>query len=574
MKTDLANASHPTIRRLAVAALTLVIAGVIAAPVVSSARSDGQSEGLLAKATGVIGGSASTSTTKPAAPTSSESGSTSVTPMALFPLTPPTTTSPPPPPPPAQPPPVGSTSWEAESLASIGGIVNDPSANGGQAALSTVSVTPSKAAGTYMLQARVRSTNGGRVDLLSGGTMVGSYGVDGNWRTVNAVLMADGGSVGVTSMTSGVLVDWLALSPVGATYTTHGNTIRDTSGADFVPRGVNLPYLLPNAKNNNDQFLIPEPQAPYVARWGASAGRLVLSQELWLANCPTYADGVVKSYQQAVIDEVAGLTSRGVYAILSLSSTERGEATGCAPPKGLLLKEMADTRSPAFWYGVASTFAGNPLVGFDLFNEPHDISDAVWRYGGTITYKAATILAGNKTYQAVGMQTLYDTVRSTGARNLVFVAGLSWASDPRVILRLPLDGYGIVVSSHTYCKGPEGCYEGSPHLYPGIDTLNDPAVLARHPFVLTESGWQWSWDSRYNRQLINWAEAKGIGWQIFGWAHETNPYTLLANWAATLAVGNGESTKPPANSGAPVWNALSAIRQSRGYAAIPVPEVP
>lgn len=86
---------------------------------------------------------------------------------------------------------------------------------------------------------------------------------------------------------------------------------------------------------------------------------------------------------------------------------------------------MADyPGSTEFWSQVAARFANNPLAAFDLYNEPHDISNQVWLNGGTVpTYSIFP-------YQTTGMQQLYDAVRATGARNLVLVSGNNWANTP------------------------------------------------------------------------------------------------------------------------------------------------
>src|SRR5581483_7165189 len=82
---------------------------------------------------------------------------------------------------------------------------------------------------------------------------------------------------------------------------------------------------------------------------------------------------------------------------------------------------LPDSKGVRFWQIVATRYRSNPLVAFDLFNEPHGVTDALWRDGGTVT-------SGGMRYAGVGMQRLYDTVRGTGATNLVFVSGNRWAT--------------------------------------------------------------------------------------------------------------------------------------------------
>src|SRR5256714_4582287 len=86
--------------------------------------------------------------------------------------------------------------------------------------------------------------------------------------------------------------------------------------------------------------------------------------------------------------------------------------------------------SPTFWTQVATAFKGNNAVVFDLFNEPYpdaanSFADATeaWtclRDGGTCTGIG---------YQVAGMQTLVNSVRATGATNVIMSAGLTWTND-------------------------------------------------------------------------------------------------------------------------------------------------
>ncbi len=110
---------------------------------------------------------------------------------------------------------------------------------------------------------------------------------------------------------------------------------------------------------------------------------------------------------------------------------------------------MADeAQAPTFWSEVAQRYGNptspeySPLVAFDLYNEPHNVSDAVWLNGGKTTDSV-----GGQTYQAAGMQQLYNSVRAAGSENLVFISGLNWASTPPSTL---VKGSNIVYAVHYY----------------------------------------------------------------------------------------------------------------------------
>ena len=98
---------------------------------------------------------------------------------------------------------------------------------------------------------------------------------------------------------------------------------------------------------------------------------------------------------------------------------------------------MPDKNSIPFWEDVETRYKNHPNVIFGLYNEPHDVPLAVWRDGGTTTDKSERRKAGQAKviYEAVGLQKLYDTVRATGATNVVAVGGLDWAYDLSGVLQ-------------------------------------------------------------------------------------------------------------------------------------------
>jgi hypothetical protein len=317
---------------------------------------------------------------------------------------------------------------------------------------------------------------------------------------------------------------------------------------------------------NGRYYIVPVP-IDDLWKWGADVVRLHFNQELWLADCPAGFAGTptVTTYRAALRSTVDALTSRGFTVLLSLAYTERGQATGCNQPAPPSLKEMADTRSLGLWSSVANAYKDNPRVAFDLYNEPHDISESVWRDGCTANLSVPSGAAA-ATYQAAGMQAMYNAVRATGATNLIYVGGTGWATTTSTLLRAPLDGWGIVASAHLYCNL---CPANDPHMPQDWDTYNTtPAVLARFPVVITESGWFQSQDRRFTTTALAWADANADGWMMYAFAAGADPYCLLQP-SATLDLGGGQTTKAPTVVAAPVWNALTSNRATRGYPALP-----
>jgi hypothetical protein len=445
------------------------------------------------------------------------------------------------------------------------------------AALACVLAVPARARGVtpgvYLVRATVHSATPGRVELTVDGSPIACYATATTPKIVSAVVRLTTGDevIGARSVAlsdgraaAPLDVEGMAITPTTAGDTVRGSTIVDPKGQELHYRGLNVPTFFSPGLSNG-VFKIPDMPVADVWRWGADFVRVQLNQELWLADCAATELGKQTTYRNALLSDVSALTSRGLKVLLSLSVTQRGQATGCQPSSPPYLKEMADTRSIVFWTELAAAFKDKANVAFDLFNEPNNITDDVWRNGGPVTY-AANIdgVKRSLVYQAAGMQSLYDAVRSTGATNLVYVAGTGWGTNTSVHLRAPLDGYGIVGSTHVYCNG---CDADDPHLPTNLDTVNNtPEVLDHMPVVMTESGWNKSQDGTFNTAALSWADSHADGWVMHMFF--TGPFSLLQSWSPTLDLGGGRMTKAPNALGAPVWNALADQRVARGYPAL------
>ncbi len=155
--------------------------------------------------------------------------------------------------------------------------------------------------------------------------------------------------------------------------------------------------------------------------WKINAVRIPLNEDCWLAINGVNAAYSGATYQQAVVDYVNLLNSFGIIAIVELHWG--------APGTTLADKQspMPDAdHTPAFWQSVANTFKGNSSVIFDLFNEPYpdNNSDTVagwtcWRDGGT---------CAGVSYTVAGFQSLVNTVRATGATNILMLGGLQYSN--------------------------------------------------------------------------------------------------------------------------------------------------
>ena len=255
---------------------------------------------------------------------------------------------------------------------------------------------------------------------------------------------------------------------------------------------------------------------------------------------------------------------------------------------------MADAAyAPDFWSQVAAAYKDNPMVVFELYNEPvviHDIHDVT----GATTCRPATIPAGanpdsvwhdggqvfseDGPYTATGMQVLRDRVRATGAQNLVLVGGIgpaicneSGAYDISVARRNPVvDGTGaLAYSSHPYWGGPNpDCGAGPTGIPTDLDTVVAPTA-AIYPVVFSEFGSECSLQGgaqQFNQEIIDWAVGHHLGWINYrfnrAWSPGPGDFGLYQCDATTpggcTANNKTYAYYEPRDRGLPAWNQLGA----------------
>jgi hypothetical protein len=218
-----------------------------------------------------------------------------------------------------------------------------------------------------------------------------------------------------------------------------GNHLETASGKAVWLQGVAVPSLEWSAGGEH----ILESIGVAIKDWKANCIRLPVRENFWSGHGPYQNDGGMK-YRQLVDDAINLCAGNGCYLVLDLHDFR-----------------AATEKQAAFWKEVAARYKNNPAVIYELLNEPHDLTWEVWRNGGIVTEKkkgASNTLAENKEklkhFTAVGMQTLVDDVRQTGAKNLIVAGGLDWSYDLSGILTgFALDdhgGDGIIYSAHVY----------------------------------------------------------------------------------------------------------------------------
>ena len=228
-----------------------------------------------------------------------------------------------------------------------------------------------------------------------------------------------------------------------------GNHLVDArSGQTFVPRGVNWPsfeyacsdgYGYSNSASSTN--VGPNAAgAALIASWHINTVRLPLNQDCWLGEDGLPKFGKASGYRAAVRRWVSALHKADLAVVLDLH---------WSGPAGVVAdgqRAMPDDRSDDFWSSVARTFKKDRSVIFDVFNEPYsrydtngtlvfDLTWDCWRAGGCAAPRTGDRQAlDGGTFTTIGMWSLVDAIRATGAKQPIMLGGIDYASDLRAWL--------------------------------------------------------------------------------------------------------------------------------------------
>lgn len=296
-----------------------------------------------------------------------------------------------------------------------------------------------------------------------------------------------------------------------------GNELVNASGRRVVLHGVDRSGTEYECVQGYGIFSGPSDQASINAMksWNVNVVRLPLNEACWNADPyvkPAYAG---KNYRTAIEAYVKLLNANGMVVIFDLHWSDglyTGDSSGCRSAKAICQKPMPDlAESVPFWSSVASTFKGNNAVIFDLFNEPYPASALsteaaaweCWRNGGA--YCSPGIH-----YPVAGMQTLVNTVRATGATNVIMLGGLGYANDLSQWLAYePADpDHNLVASWHSY--NFNGCTDES------CWNSQVAPVIAKVPVIVGEIGENDCADD-YIKPLMNWLDSKSTSYLAWSW---------------------------------------------------------
>ena len=319
-----------------------------------------------------------------------------------------------------------------------------------------------------------------------------------------------------------VLVAWAGLAAdnagsVAPQLHVSGNRLVSADGQRIAVHGVDRSGTEYECVHGHGIFAGPSDQASVTAMlgWGINAVRIPLNEACWNGEPYVQSAYAGRNYQSAIEAYVHLLNSNGIMVILDLhwsNGLYTGNSAGCSSAEAVCQKPMPDAaQAIPFWTSVANAFKGNNAVIFDLFNEPYPgraltSESAAWR----CWRDGRASCAPGIRYPVAGMQTLVNTVRDTGARNVLLLGGLAFANDLTQWLRYePSDpDDNLAASWHSYnfnsCSS-RSCW---------ISQISP--VIAHAPVIVGEIGENDCADT-YVDPLMNWLDSTSTGYLAWTW---------------------------------------------------------
>jgi hypothetical protein len=218
----------------------------------------------------------------------------------------------------------------------------------------------------------------------------------------------------------------------------------DRSGADYA---CEQKFGLTDGPSGDAEFAS-------MVRWHINTVVIGLNQDCWLGINGVPGQYAGQKYIDFIKSEVASMEKYGIYPTIGFFVGEPGTDTPNWYSIGNGNPPMPNNdHVPLVWEEVADTFKNDPNVIFRLYEEPYPASNstglAAWRCWsrGDVQYGTGSVrtpptpptpVSANRhcgesdaqghAYQTVGMQSLVNIIRGTGATNVIQVPGVAFAN--------------------------------------------------------------------------------------------------------------------------------------------------
>src|SRR5579884_573566 len=320
-------------------------------------------------------------------------------------------------------------------------------------------------------------------------------------------------------------------------YTVSGNKIIGADGKQYLFHGVGRDGLEfectgdPYFDAGHLAFIGPGNNTAGF-NWFGNTVRIPLSEGFWLHGNPS--QGCSAAQYQSLVSQVVNTVTNTLHlnAILDLMWDDAGGQVAGAGA-GFMLP---DNDSVTFWSQAAGAYKSNSNVLFELYNEPHpqfpnaQTNWSCWQNGCQVSDNT-TAPPSTYTYNGVGMQSLVNAVRATGARNLVLVAGVDW-------------GFDLSQVSTYRINDSAGNLVWDTHPYPYVEKMPsywDAAfgnLSASAPVFSAENG-EYDCGTSYMSQLLDYFDAHSISYTSWAWYVSGAPPCgypqLISNYQGTPA---------------------------------------
>jgi endoglucanase len=239
-----------------------------------------------------------------------------------------------------------------------------------------------------------------------------------------------------------------------------GNTLQNGDGQRVVLHGTDVSGSSYACEQNGGYGFSDTPSgaslyAPMVS-WHINSVTLGINQDCWLGINGVKAQYSGQNYINWVKAQVTSMESYGIYPVIGFFVGEPGSDSPNWYSTGNGNAPMPDNdHVPLVWEEIANTFKNDPNVIFRLYEEPYPNSNgtdsAAWQCWsqGDVQYSTNSVHTPpapptavssvqhcnplNKdsqgtSYSAVGMQSLVNIIRGTGANNVIQIPGVAFAN--------------------------------------------------------------------------------------------------------------------------------------------------
>jgi hypothetical protein len=308
-----------------------------------------------------------------------------------------------------------------------------------------------------------------------------------------------------------------------------------------------------------------------MSSWGINSVFIGLNEDCWLGINGVQSQYAGQNYIDAIKAEVAAAEANNLYPVIGFFWGDPGtEVSSDSDPNGGGQPALPDNdHAPLFWEEVADTFKSDPNVIFRLQEEPHPagnssgssawtcwsqgdvqyVPSSVKAYGtaptpvSSVSHCDETATDGTTHYSTVGMQSLLNIIRGTGATNVVQVPGVQYAnmmacttSDSPATCGFLQPGVRVTDTL------PSPQLMADVDVYPFYNPCNSTScydatyapVIAQMPFEAGETGPQGQNNTNAEDQFLSWLDGQNSGY--YAWAWDT--------WAGLISNYDGTAQNP------------------------------